>query len=123
MVAGATDGSLSIFELGRPKAERFTKQLAEFQGRPNVRVVAWRDQNREIITASQDGIVTFWSAKEGAPIYVLQAHSGPITQMLWIEEKQQLITCAKDKKVKVWQLPKVWYDEEEIKKQLLQEQA
>jgi len=36
LVAGAVDGSLSIFELGRPKQERFTKQLTSFQGRPNV---------------------------------------------------------------------------------------
>jgi len=30
MVAGAVDGSLSIFELGRLKQERFTKQLTTF---------------------------------------------------------------------------------------------
>jgi hypothetical protein len=36
LVTGATDGTLSIFELGRPKGERFTKQIAAFQGRPNV---------------------------------------------------------------------------------------
>lgn len=38
LVAVASDGSLSIFELGRIKGERFTKQIAAFQGRPNVRV-------------------------------------------------------------------------------------
>jgi len=36
LVVGATDGTLSIFELGRPKGERFSKQVASFQGRPNV---------------------------------------------------------------------------------------
>lgn len=30
LVAGAQDGSLSIFELGRIKGERFTKQIAGF---------------------------------------------------------------------------------------------
>ena len=88
------------------------------------RVLAWRDLTREIITASQDGIITIWSAKEGSPIYVLQAHPGsPITQMHWIEDRQELITCGKDKKVKVWSLPKVWYDEEEVKRQIMEEQS
>lgn len=49
-------------------------------------------------------------------MYVLQAHAGsPITQMLFIESSQQLITCAKDKRIKVWSLPRIWYDEEEVK--------
>jgi hypothetical protein len=38
MVAGAVDGSLSILEMGKPRQERFTKQIATFQGRPNVSI-------------------------------------------------------------------------------------
>jgi WD40 repeat protein len=65
--------------------------------------VAWRDSTKEIITANEDGNVTIWSAKDGHPMYVLAAHpSSPITQILWLEDKQQLITCAKDKKVKIY---------------------
>jgi hypothetical protein len=30
LVSGATDGTLSIFELGRLRGERFTKQIAAF---------------------------------------------------------------------------------------------
>jgi len=29
-----------------------------------------------------------------------------------------LITCAKDKTVKIWSFPTVWYDEEEVKAKL-----
>lgn len=113
MVAGATDGSLTVFEMGRPKQERFTQLLASYQGRPNCRVLAWRDSTKEIITGSEDGIVTVWSARRGHPLFVLQAHPGSaITQMLWLEDRQQLITCAKDKHVKVWSLPRIWYDED-----------
>lgn len=116
MVAGAQDGSLSVFELGRPKQERFSKHLAWYQGRPGCRVVAWRDSAREIITASEDGIVTVWSARDGHPLFVLQAATAgsAITQMAWLEDRQQLITCAKDKKIKVWHFPRIWYDEEKI---------
>lgn len=30
LVSGAVDGTLSIFEMGRPKGERFTKQITAF---------------------------------------------------------------------------------------------
>jgi hypothetical protein len=52
-------------------------------------------------------------------MYVLGAHPGyAITQMLWLEDKQILITCAKDKRIKIWSFPRVWYDEEEVKVKL-----
>jgi hypothetical protein len=31
--------------------------------------------------------------------------------MHWYDEKQMLVTCAKDKSIKVWQFPEVWIDE------------
>ena len=71
----------------------------------------WRDHGREIISGDEEGTVTFWYSKEGNPLYVMKAHQGPITQMRWNEELQQLITCGKDKTVKVWQLPDRWIDE------------
>lgn len=87
MVGGGQDGSLSVFEINKPRSERFTKQIAHFQGKPGCRCIIWRERNREIITANQDGMITVWSAKEGHPIYVFQAHAGPITQLIWMEDK------------------------------------
>ena len=34
--------------------------------------------------------------------------------MEWHEDKQVLITCAKDKCLKIWQFPPVWIDEETV---------
>lgn len=31
--------------------------------------------------------------------------------MRWNEDTQQLITCSKDKTVKIWELPDAWVDE------------
>ena len=39
----------------------------------------WRDHGREIISADEEGKITFWYSKEGNPLYVLDAHNGPIT--------------------------------------------
>lgn len=59
--------------------------------------------------------MTIWSAKDGHPIFVLSAHKGSaITQIQWLEDKQWLITCAKDKSIKVWAFPRIWYDEEQV---------
>lgn len=69
---------------------------------------------REILTGDKDGVVTIWDLKTQSPIYVLKAHTDVITQMKWIESKQLLVTCAKDKSIKVWKFPAVWIDESQI---------
>ena len=69
---------------------------------------------REILTGDKDGVVTVWDLKTQSPIYVLKAHTDVITQMKWIESKQLLVTCAKDKSIKVWKFPAVWIDESQI---------
>jgi len=79
---------------------------------PGCRFLIWREKTREIISGNQNGKVTVWSVKSAEPIYVLEAHSEPITKMEWIEEKQILITCSKDKSVKIWQFPLIWVNEE-----------
>jgi len=62
-LTGATDGSISLIELGPPGKEKFAKQISSFQGKKGVRNLAWREKTREIITGDQDGIVTVWSVK------------------------------------------------------------
>jgi hypothetical protein len=34
--------------------------------------------------------------------------------MKWIEEKQLLISCAKDKAIKIWKFPQMWIDESNV---------
>ena len=55
--------------------------------------------------------MTFWYSKDASPLFVLKAHTSAITQMRWNEHLQQLITCGKDKSIKVWQIPNRWIDE------------
>lgn len=110
-MASDVNGYITIFDIGAPGKERLTKRVGNTQGKPKQRVVLWRDHGREIISGDEDGCVTFWYSKEGTPLYVLKAHTGPITQMRWNEERQQLITGGKDQAIKMWQLPKCWIDE------------
>ena len=112
LVAGCKDGLITVYDLGQPGKERLAKELVSFMGKDGVRLVAWREKpRREIITADETGVVTVWDLKQQSPIYVMQAHTGPVTQLEWQEEKQQLITCSKDKSIKIWRFPDTWIDE------------
>jgi WD40 repeat protein len=101
-LASDVNGYITIFDIGNLGKEKNTKRVGATQGKPKQRIVIWRDYGREIISGDEDGIVTFWYSKDGTPLYALKAHSGAITQMRWNEDTQQLITCSKDKNVKVW---------------------
>lgn len=112
LVAGQKDGTLSLWDMGAPGKERLTKLISSFSGKPGIRLIQMREKPRkEIITGDSDGIVQVWDLHATQPIYVLQAHSDIITQMRWFEEKQILVTCAKDKLIKIWKFPPVWIDE------------
>ena len=111
LMASDVNGYITIFDIGNIGKEKLTKRIGYTQGKPKQRIVLWRDQGREIISGDEDGCVTFWYSKEGTPLTVIKAHSGPITQMRFNEETQQLITCSKDCTVKVWQLPSRWINE------------
>lgn len=80
IVAGSSDGAITVFDLLTPGKEKNAKILVSFQGKENVRLVQWREKpRREILTGDQSGIVTVWDLKEQEPVYVLQAHTAPIT--------------------------------------------
>ncbi len=67
-----------------------------------------------MITADQTGVLTIWDVRTQEPVYALQAHTGAVTRMEWHEDKQMLITCAKDKTIKMWKFPAVWVDENKV---------
>ena len=79
LLASDVNGYVTVFDIGKPGKEKLTKRIGYTQGKPKQRIVLWRDQGREIITGDEDGVVTFWLSKEGCALYVIHAHSGPIT--------------------------------------------
>lgn len=51
IVAGSSDGAITVFDLLTKGKERNAKRMISFQGKENVRLVAWREfPRREIIT-------------------------------------------------------------------------
>lgn len=119
IAAGCQDGTINIFDLGAPGKERLAKLFVCLQGKTDVRCLQWREKpRRELIAGHADGIVTIWDFKQQKPIFVLQAHTSAITKMEWHEDKQALLTCAKDKCFKIWQFPNVWVDENSVNLQM-----
>ena len=58
--------------------------------------------------AYESGIITFFSTTTAAPIYIYDAHTSAITQMVWDSKLKVLITSSKDKTLKIWKLPDQW---------------
>lgn len=87
LVAAAKDGSITIIDLQLPGKEKIAKQLVQFMGKPGVRVVCWRENpRREIITGDYDGSITVWDFKTAVPVFVMQCHDGPITQLYFYDD-------------------------------------
>lgn len=99
------NGYITIFDIANPGKEKQAKRIGNTQGKEKQRVVLWRDHGREIISGDEEGCVTFFYSKEGSPINVFKAHESAITQMRWNEDSQMLITCSKDKTIKMWLIP------------------
>lgn len=115
LMASDVDGYITIFDIGNPGKEKVSKRIGNAYGNKKMRVILWKDKGREIISGDEEGYVTFWNSKDGQPLYVMKAHQGPITQMRWNEDEQQLITGSKDKTIKLWQIPNEWVSEIERK--------
>lgn len=119
LCVGQIDGLVTLYDMGAPGKEKFTKQITQFQGKPGVRLVCIRDKpRREVITGDNTGVVTVWDLQSQQPVYVLQAHTDVITQMKWLEDKQLLVSCAKDKSLKVWKFPAEWINESGVQSAL-----
>ncbi|KAM3143094.1 hypothetical protein pb186bvf_004680 [Paramecium bursaria] len=108
--AGHDQGEIGVYEVGKSGREKYTKQTASFKGKLKIREIVWSTSRGEAMVGNTDGTVTIWSSKNAAPIYVIKAHNTDITKLEWFEDKQMLVTSAKEKSLKFWQLPKEWRD-------------
>lgn len=69
-------------------------------------------KRHELITGDGNGKVVIWCIKNGQPVHAWEAHKSEITQMQYDEETRVLITCGKDKAIRIWKLPEKWVEEE-----------
>ena len=74
LVSGYETGEMNIYEMGKPGRERFAKRVATLQTKNKVRAIGWSKERKEAFLGHADGVVSIWSAKQGASIYALKAH-------------------------------------------------
>lgn len=73
--------------------------LAEHKGAINA--IAWRDDSNVFASASDDGTVKLWDIVAGKSLKSINAHDGGATGVAF-DHEGRLITCGKDRKVKLW---------------------
>jgi len=112
LFTGDTNGNINCFDLGPIGKERFAKQLNQMAGLSKLRYLVWTDGNREIFAGNDNGKITVWDANKGQSIFVLEAHDTAITKMQWFEKSRYLMTASKEKSLCIWEVPKVWIQEE-----------
>lgn len=108
----AKNGQLCVLDLNMPGKERLIKEISNFGGMFELRVVRYHKAGNELITGDQDGRITIWSLKTGQSIYAWEAHEGAITQIVFLPEEKVIISAGKDKYFKAWKLPDKWINEE-----------
>ena len=95
-----------------PGKERLIKEISNFGGSLELRIVKYHKAANELITGDQDGRINIWSLKTGQSIYTWQAHEGAITQMEFLPDERVIISAGKDKFIKTWRLPDKWINDD-----------
>ena len=111
---GDADGRICTFDLPKEDKERLMSEISHFGvGEQKIRVCTCDPNTFQLITGDQNGRITIWNLKTGKPIYLWMAHPKSVITQIWYEaDKKLLWTAAKDAKLRVWQLPEKWVNEE-----------
>ncbi len=63
--------------------------------------LAWRTDSNLLATVSEDGDMIIWEMNNGKQVKKQGAHKGGVLSVDW-SQSGHLVTCGRDKKVKVW---------------------
>ena len=58
-----------------------------------------------MIVATEEGHVSYWEPPNRQCIFIYRAHAKPCTSIYLAPQNRCFLTCGKDKKIKVWDLP------------------
>jgi len=63
--------------------------------------VAWRGDGGVVATASEDGKIRLWAARNGEKAKEWEAHPGGVQGLCWLADGR-LASCGRDRKAAVW---------------------
>ena len=122
-------GKISVLDFGSinnknsNSSSNSCSEISQFGGKTPLRAIIYDEIKKELITGEESGKIVIWSIKTGQPIFSWAAHESAVTKLLYGKKSRILISGAKDKNIKFWQLPENWvnsdvlkFENEELKK-------
>jgi len=67
--------------------------------------LVWANSSREVFAGFPSGAVCVFDIDRGEANFVLPAHSGEITKIVWLDAPRRLLTASIDKTLKIWDFP------------------
>lgn len=65
--------------------------------------VKWGPFDETLISVHEEGTFCVWDVRSGAQIRLIEAHHGPITGLQFNDDRTLMLTCSKDRCVKLWE--------------------
>ena len=99
LVSGAENGILRFYTPADSKETGNANQGAA------LRSTAFSRDHNTLAAGDVQGNVKFWRPNDAAPLGQLESHTGPVRDLAYHPNNQQLATVGEDGLVKLWQLP------------------
>ena len=87
-------------------------EISQFGFKNSFCSIQYDNNKKEIITGDNTGKITIWNIKTGEPIYSFVSHEiMPLNCLVYLIDKKLIISGGVDKSIKIWKIPKFWFDE------------
>jgi WD40 repeat protein len=105
LFSGGFDNSVMIWKIGtRGDESSESKRVGILRGGPpsKIKAVNFSSKRRQVFAGHQNGALTVWNTRDGSVLNVICPHAADIVDLIWNEEKEQLISCSRDGFTNVW---------------------
>ena len=100
LVLGGDDGYVEIWSL-----ENY-KLLHRMKTTSNTLAVAFNSDSSKVASAGEEKVIDIWDAKRGIQLARLEGHQDDITNLSFIDFDRKIVSTAKDKNTKIWDVTK-----------------
>ncbi len=111
---GTNNGELLIFNVTVSKEGLFMSQETTVYTDDSLKIIKVYESNEHYIVGLSNGSISIHRKTEHTyPYFVITFHQSQLGSYVYIEDKNIIISCSKDKSIKVYQLP-IYYPSEMI---------
>ncbi len=105
LFSGGFDYSVMVWKIGSRGDESLeSKRVGILRGGPpsKVKSVTFSSKRKQVFAGHQNGAITVWNTRDGSILNVICPHVSDVVDLIWNEEKDQLISCSRDGFANVW---------------------